>query len=195
MLHLARLTCFAAAPSAAPCGLAARCYAARALPAAARRSADAATEEDMEALGAALFAAAPPAPSLVAIRGDLGTGKSCFTRGAVRALVGDPALRVTSPSYLLDNTYALADGSVVHHMDLHRLAGMGDVEELGLAAALGADVCLVEWPERLGDALPAARLDVAISLASDRQTRNVALEGHGEWWAGVLEVVFPLPGS
>lgn len=45
---------------------------------------------------------------------DLGTGKTCFARGFVRARVGDPGLAVTSPSYLLDNTYDVADEDLTY---------------------------------------------------------------------------------
>lgn len=54
----------------------------------------------------------PPSTTLPFLRSDLGTGKTCFARGFIRARVGIPCLAVTSPSYLLDNTYKVEDEDV-----------------------------------------------------------------------------------
>jgi hypothetical protein len=75
---------------------------------------------------------------------------------------------VTSPTYLLDNTYPYLDRKTgeelcqVHHMDLYRLEGEDDLTGLGLDHAFAKDVCIIEWPERLGSAAPADRLEVHI---------------------------------
>lgn len=63
------------------------------------------------------------------LQGDLGAGKTCFSRGVIRRKLNDPNLRVTSPSYLLDNSYDYFDDNdgegderrCIHHMDLFRL--------------------------------------------------------------------------
>lgn len=149
--------------------------------------AEAATPEAMEALGARLARGAGPGDA-VTIRGDLGAGKTCLARGFVREVLGDPHLAVTSPSYLLDNTYYAEDRDLlVHHMDLFRLAGEGDLDVLGVPEALQNCVCLVEWPERLGALEPAARCEAWLRVAPDgSELRRVELIGYGESWSSRL---------
>ncbi|CAN0562013.1 unnamed protein product, partial [Ectocarpus sp. 12 AP-2014] len=68
-------------------------------------------------------------------------------------------LAVTSPSYLLDNTYEVADEDLtLHHMDLYRLQGGTDLRVLGIPGVFETCVCLVEWPDRLGATQPVNRL-------------------------------------
>jgi tRNA threonylcarbamoyladenosine biosynthesis protein TsaE len=116
----------------------------------------------------------------VLLEGPLGAGKSAFARAAIRHLAGDPALDVPSPSYTLVQSYETQRGRV-HHFDLWRLAGPGDVTELGWEEARG-DIVLVEWPDRLGDLRPPDALTVALAHAED-DARNASLTG----WAGRLD--------
>lgn len=68
---------------------------------------------------------------------DLGCGKTCFARGFVRELTDDAALQVTSPTYLLVNTYEQPASSEIYHVDLYRLDSVSkqDMAALGLAEA------------------------------------------------------------
>ena len=116
----------------------------------------------------------------VLLEGPLGAGKSAFARAAIRHLAGDPALDVPSPSYTLVQSYETKRGRV-HHFDLWRLAGPGDVTELGWEEARG-DIVLVEWFDRLGDLRPPDALTVALAHAED-DARNASLTG----WAGRLD--------
>ncbi|CAM9595360.1 unnamed protein product, partial [Sphacelaria rigidula] len=114
---------------------------------------------------------------------DLGTGKTCFARGFIRARVADPHLVVTSPSYLLDNTYEMSVEDVtIHHVDLYRLQGGVDLHVLDIPRVLETCVCLVEWPDRLGTAMPVDRLDVHLAAVNEDE-RIVTLTGRGDWWA------------
>ncbi|CAM9487663.1 unnamed protein product [Discosporangium mesarthrocarpum] len=123
---------------------------------------------------------------VVLLSGDLGTGKTCFARGFIRAMVGDSSLPVTSPSYLLDNTYQAEGGEVIiHHMDLYRLSGESDLHILKIPEVLQTSVCLIEWPCRLGKFVPDHRLDVSF-LALSEDKRNITFHGYGEWWAGAV---------
>ncbi|KAJ1456537.1 hypothetical protein M885DRAFT_517314 [Pelagophyceae sp. CCMP2097] len=131
------------------------------------------TPERMEALGG-VFGAAAGRGDAVLLRGDLGAGKTCFARGFVRARTADARLRVTSPSYLLDNAYDTDDGLIVHHMDLYRLADDAALFMLNFPTVLQDCACVIEWPNKLGVFMPAQRLDVEI-LAPDDERRSVSL--------------------
>jgi len=115
--------------------------------------------EETEALAARLLGAAPPAGApcrVVELSGELGTGKSTFARGALRALGARGAIK--SPSYTLLETYDLP-GVEALHLDLYRLNDPEELENLGLADyhRPGA-LWLVEWPERGAGRLPRADL-------------------------------------
>jgi tRNA threonylcarbamoyladenosine biosynthesis protein TsaE len=104
-----------------------------------------------EALGRAL------APLLregdvVALFGDLGMGKTSFSRGVLAAL--GLVEEAPSPTFAIVQPYAPPEVSLpVGHVDLYRLDDPDDAEELGLDEMLEDGALLVEWPERLGDAL------------------------------------------
>ncbi|MDT8345142.1 MAG: tRNA (adenosine(37)-N6)-threonylcarbamoyltransferase complex ATPase subunit type 1 TsaE [Thermohalobaculum sp.] len=114
------------------------------------------------ALGAQLAGGLAPG-DVVALWGGLGAGKSVLARAILRALLGDAAAAIPSPSYTLVNVYDTPRGEV-WHADLYRLAGPGEALELGLIEAMaGGAILLIEWPDRLGADLPARRLDIALA--------------------------------
>jgi tRNA threonylcarbamoyladenosine biosynthesis protein TsaE len=136
-----------------------------------------------DALGAAL-AETQPAAAIVHLHGDLGAGKSTLARAWLRALGVTGAIR--SPTYTLVEHYALPNGEKALHLDLYRISGGGELEFLALDDA-GADLWLVEWPERAGDALPSA--DLRIALAVDGEGRSALLAANspvGSDWLGRL---------
>jgi tRNA threonylcarbamoyladenosine biosynthesis protein TsaE len=127
--------------------------------------------EETAALADALAGMLRPG-DLVALRGDLGTGKTTFTRALARALgIGG---RITSPTFALAQRYG---GTVpLVHIDAYRLAG-ADAEELGLLFEDNADaVTVVEWPDQLGGGLPVPRVAITLTHAGGDR-RLVALEG------------------
>ncbi|KAI9911874.1 hypothetical protein PsorP6_009455 [Peronosclerospora sorghi] len=144
------------------------------------------TEQEMEILGKRL-ARGRERGDILFLRGDLGTGKTCVARGFVREFTQRNDLIVTSPTYLLVNSYDdAADVSLVYHVDLYRLDAVTeqDMAALGLAEAFERGITLVEWPERLDQAsVPSERLDVWLSYDDDdAQVRHVELEPIGERW-------------
>ncbi len=115
------------------------------------------------AIGARLGAAARPG-DVIALGGPLGAGKTELARGIARGLgVTEP---VSSPTFILVAEHA---GRVMlFHVDCYRLAGAGDALAAGILDERAAEgVTVIEWAERLGAALPAGRLDVAIDGAGD----------------------------
>jgi tRNA threonylcarbamoyladenosine biosynthesis protein TsaE len=116
------------------------------------------------AAGAALGRATAHRPGLVVyLRGELGAGKTTLARGWLRALGADGAIR--SPTYTLVEPYEL-NGRSTLHVDLYRLQGPAELEQLGLAdTPPDRSLWLVEWPERAGGRLPPADLDIFLRSA------------------------------
>jgi tRNA threonylcarbamoyladenosine biosynthesis protein TsaE len=116
---------------------------------------------------------------VLALRGDLGMGKTTFARAFIAARAGQPVV-VPSPTFTLLQTYDLPGGPV-WHFDLYRLANPDDVWELGWEQGLTDAILLVEWPQRMGDLLPADRLDIAFSQGDAPDRRQVQLTASGDW--------------
>ncbi len=115
---------------------------------------------------------------VIALWGDLGAGKTTFARALIAAAAGRP-VEVPSPTFTLVQTYDVASLRI-WHFDLYRLSHADEVDELGWDEAFSDGVVLVEWPDRLGARLPAARLDVGLDFSDeDASARTVTLRGHG----------------
>jgi tRNA threonylcarbamoyladenosine biosynthesis protein TsaE len=123
---------------------------------------------ETEALGAELAAGLRDG-DVVLVRGELGSGKTTFVRGAARALgVTDP---ITSPTFSIGHRYR-ATNTTVSHLDLYRLAGGLQAEDPGLLDDyLGPGrIAFVEWPIQDSAELSSARLRVTLShLGGDRR--------------------------
>jgi tRNA threonylcarbamoyladenosine biosynthesis protein TsaE len=137
-----------------------------------------------EALGHALarsFPGAVHAGAVVFLQGELGAGKTTCVRSLLRAL-GVTGL-VRSPTYTLVETYDLAALTCVH-VDLYRLQSLTEVDELGLRDLMSpGSLLMVEWPERGGDALPPADLNVTLRYAGEaRQAALSAQTSLGIEW-------------
>lgn len=99
-------------------------------------------------------------PSFVALYGDLGVGKTAFVRGFVSAV--SPTSLVRSPTFSLVNEYK--SGTIpVYHFDLYRIEDEDDLASIGYDDYLAKKAfCLVEWSEKIPEALPASRWEVRI---------------------------------
>lgn len=103
--------------------------------------------------------------------GDVGAGKSVFSRAFIRAVMEDPYLAVPSPTYLLQNIYDDMDVPI-HHFDLYRLPAASSQHELArldLPSSFARAVSLVEWAERLGAQVPPERLSIHIAVAQGQE--------------------------
>jgi len=129
--------------------------------------------EETERLGRAIAALMPR--GVVALRGDLASGKTCFVRGMAQHL-GAP-LAVHSPTFTLINEYG--NERKLYHFDLYRLRGPYDVEDLGSTELFEADaLCAVEWAERAEGLLPDTRVDISFQHAGDDR-RRITITNHG----------------
>ena len=115
------------------------------------------------------------AGDVITLSGDLGAGKTAAARAMIRYLAGDNAIEVPSPTFTLAQTYDLPPFPLVH-ADLYRVNDPLELEEIGLSPLPEGTVALIEWPERAPDALPADRIDIALShrpaLGSGRPCRR-----------------------
>ena len=142
-----------------------------------------------EALGQALARTMPGAVAtqgaVLYLQGELGAGKTTCVRSLLRAL-GVTGL-VRSPTYTLVETYRL-DRLTCVHVDLYRLQGPLEVNELGLRDFLSAGcLLLVEWPEKGRGALPQADLEVTLTYAgAGRRARVRPASPRGSAWVDDL---------
>ena len=128
--------------------------------------------EETEALGAALGKRLP-AGTVIAYRGDLGAGKTAFTRGLARGL--GCTEQVTSPTYTIVNEY-LGGRLPLFHFDMYRLASADDLWDIGWEDYLErGGVCAVEWSENVAEAMENPITVTIEKLGED--TRRVTIEG------------------
>ena len=116
---------------------------------------------------------------VIALWGDLGSGKSVFARAFVNALPGGPE-EVPSPTFTLVQSYRRGP-FLVHHVDLYRLGNAEETMELGLEEGYADGITLIEWPDRLGPRLPAVRLDLRLGQGAREDAREATLAGSGDW--------------
>ncbi len=126
------------------------------------------------------------AGDVIALAGDLGSGKTCFARALINTLPRGPgapegeAEEVPSPTFTLVQVYERGPAAV-WHVDLYRLDRPEDAEELGLEEAFGEAIVLIEWPERLAGRLPPDRLELHLSYGAAEGARRAVLTGFGAW--------------
>ena len=127
---------------------------------------------ETEKIGAALGQVIP-AGSIIAYRGDLGAGKTAFTRGLARGL--GTAEMVTSPTYTIVNEY-LGGRCPLFHFDMFRLRSSDDLFDIGWDDYLDrSGVCAVEWSENVDDAMEDA-IYVTIEKLGEN-ARRITIEG------------------
>ena len=131
------------------------------------------TERIGRAIGEAAFAGL-----VVALRGELGSGKTVLVRGLARGLGIDYA-PITSPSFVIVNRY---DGRLpLFHIDFYRLEHMSEAYELGLDEMASEGVVAIEWADRFADVVPSEHIEIDLEIAGETERRiTIAAHGTGE---------------
>lgn len=108
---------------------------------------------------------------VLALKGDLGAGKTTLARSLIRALAADPELEVPSPTFTLVQSYETR--LPVQHFDLYRLSGADELDELGFDDAGKTGVAIVEWPERAGESLPPETIHIELEHEGDGRLATI----------------------
>ena len=140
------------------------------------------------ALAARLAALTVPG-DVIALAGELGSGKTSFARAFIAARGG--AGPVPSPTFTLAQHYDLPSGPV-WHFDFYRLKRPEEAWELGIEDAFADGVSLIEWPERAAALLPADRLEITLSQGPAPNARRATIAG-GPGWAARLAALSTKP--
>ena len=127
------------------------------------------TPQETAAAGEALARTLGPG-DVVALYGELGSGKTCLVQGLVRGLASE--VPATSPTFVLVNEYR---GRLpVHHVDAYRTGSLTELMDLGLLDLMGGDgVTLLEWADRAEPLLPARTLRVRIEGVGDEPRAGI----------------------
>ncbi len=123
---------------------------------------------------------------VICLRGDLGSGKTVFTKGFASSLGIDEA--VTSPTFNIIKEYTTGEMDL-YHMDVYRLEGK--VEDLGIEEYFTkGGVVIIEWPDMIEDYLPEERLEIKIKLSEeDEDTRIITITPYGKEYEDLCEAV------
>lgn len=136
------------------------------------------SEEATRAL-ARSFAAQLKRGDVVALQGELGTGKTRFVKGICERF--EASRHVSSPSFVILNRYEGRDRSqrplYLYHLDLYRVKSVEEIYDLGFEEfAYGDNITLIEWSEQLGGLLPARRFEVRLSYGDAEHERRISIE-------------------
>ncbi len=115
---------------------------------------------------------------VVALRGDLGSGKTTFVQGLAEGL--GITKKIISPTFIIMRTYELKDHPTkkfFYHVDLYRIESEQDVEGLGLIEIMQdpESIVVIEWPEKIENILPEKRKDLIFTYVEDYK-RNIIIE-------------------
>src|SRR5579864_8275780 len=135
-------------------------------------------DEAATAALAAHIAALVRRGDVIALKGELGAGKTSFARAFIRARGVVEA--VPSPTFTLVQVYELGEVPI-WHIDLYRLRTPEEAWELGIEDAFMDGVSLIEWPERLGSLVPARRLEITLSAGAAPEARCATIDPPAEW--------------
>jgi len=137
-------------------------------------------DETATAALAARTAAVALPTDIIALKGELGAGKTSFARAFIRARGTEE--EVPSPTFTLVQVYDV-DPTAIWHFDLYRLRNPEEAWELGIEDAFTTGISLIEWPERLGPLLPERRLEITFAFGNGPDERRIYLDPSKQWQA------------
>jgi tRNA threonylcarbamoyladenosine biosynthesis protein TsaE len=116
---------------------------------------------------------------IIALKGELGAGKTSFARAFIRARA-ERDEEVPSPTFTLVQTYDLPD-LTIWHVDGFRLRDPDEGWELGIEDAFRDGVSLIEWPERFGPLIPKRRLQISFEPGATAEARRAVIDAGVDW--------------
>jgi tRNA threonylcarbamoyladenosine biosynthesis protein TsaE len=119
------------------------------------------------------------------LEGDIGAGKSHFARALILSRLTEPE-DVPSPTFTLVQTYDLPECEL-WHADLYRLPDPDQIIELGLLDAFPTAICLIEWPDRLGNLAPGNALTIRFQDPHRNDTRKITLSWTDPIWTARVQ--------
>ncbi len=111
---------------------------------------------------------------IILLSGDLGMGKSVFSRAIIRTLSENENLDVPSPTFTLVQTYDTKKGDV-YHFDLYRLKHPEELYEIGWEDAVGRGILLIEWPDKLDYLQPKTYIEVSLKSGALAGSRIITI--------------------
>lgn len=122
---------------------------------------------------------------VILLEGSIGAGKTHFARALIQSLLDIPE-DVPSPTFTIVQVYETEQGAL-WHADLYRLTSTFELEEIGLSQAFSDAICLVEWPDRLGEEAPGSALKLVFSTADDDNARQLTAEWTDPKWTRIVK--------
>lgn len=117
------------------------------------------------------LAAKVSAPQVICLTGDLGAGKTAFTRGFARYFGIDKG--VSSPTFIIMHRYT--GGEVINHYDLYRLNDYDELLDIGFEEQIESGISLIEWPDSFMEYLPENKIVIKITRLGENE-RKISLE-------------------
>ena len=123
-------------------------------------------EEDTRKI-ANKFAKSIPKDCVICLNGDLGAGKTTFSRYLIQTIIKDRKIsgEIPSPTFSLLQTYR-DKNFTINHYDFYRLENSDDLIELDYDNSISKGICIIEWASKFPEALPANRIEINIDLVS-----------------------------
>jgi len=123
-------------------------------------------EEDTRKI-ANKFAKSIPKDCVICLNGDLGAGKTTFSRYLIQTIIKDRKIsgEIPSPTFSLLQTYK-DKNFTINHYDFYRLENSDDLIELDYDNSISKGICIIEWASKFPEALPANRIEINIDLVS-----------------------------
>ena len=113
--------------------------------------------------------------NVIALIGDLGSGKTCITQGIAKGLDVPESYYITSPTFTLINEYP--GRLTLYHIDVYRLSGSQDLDDMGYEEYFYGDgVIVIEWAEKIMDVLPVDSIIIRMKYIDDH-CREITISG------------------